>query len=79
MSEQASYYFWKWADNDLAGKPTEVFAALMRGELHPALQRFDARPLLRRLEKLAAADRKRGEEWEWQLHPQSSPENVRFV
>ncbi len=28
-----SYYFWKWADNDLAGRPVEVHDALLRGEL----------------------------------------------
>lgn len=48
----ASYYFWKWADNDLPGRPGDVHAALLRGELHPALQPFDARPLL---EELGAA------------------------
>jgi len=31
--EAASYYFWKWADNDLPGRPLEVHAALLRGEL----------------------------------------------
>lgn len=76
---QASYYLWKWADNDLPGKPTEVFAALMRGELHPALQTFDARPVVGRLEKLAAAGRKRGEEWDWQVHPPESKESAKFV
>lgn len=25
----ASYYFWKWADNDLPGRPVEVFADLI--------------------------------------------------
>ncbi|MCX6907954.1 MAG: hypothetical protein NTY01_07925 [Verrucomicrobia bacterium] len=79
MSEQASYYFWKWADNDLPGKPTEVFAALMRGELHPALQTFDARPLLRRLEKLAASGRRRGEEWDWRAEDSESLETARFI
>jgi hypothetical protein len=28
----ATYYFWKWADNDLTGKPAEVHAALLRNE-----------------------------------------------
>jgi hypothetical protein len=41
------YYFWKWADNDLPGRPVEVHAALLRGERHGALQCFDARPLLK--------------------------------
>ena len=75
----ASYYFWKWADNDLPGRPVEVHAALLRGELHPALQPFDARPLLARLQEAAAEGRLLGEEWDWQAHPQASPENARFV
>ncbi|MEI6279251.1 MAG: hypothetical protein WCQ16_07715 [Verrucomicrobiae bacterium] len=32
MVRQGSCYFWKWADNDLPGKPAEVFADLMLGE-----------------------------------------------
>ncbi len=47
----AEYYFWKWADNDLPGKPAEVYASLLRGEMHPALQTFDARPLVMELKK----------------------------
>ena len=38
----SSYYLWKWADNDLPGKPNEVFSALIKGALHPALQTFNA-------------------------------------
>jgi hypothetical protein len=75
----ASYYFWKWADNDLPGRPLEVQAALLRGELHPALQSFDARPLLVRLQEAAAEGRLLGEEWDWEAHPQAAPENARFV
>lgn len=56
----ASYYFWKWADNDLPGQPVEVHAALLRGALHPALQTFDARPLLARLGEYAAARHAQG-------------------
>jgi hypothetical protein len=75
----ASYYFWKWADNDLPGKPAEVHAALLRGELHPALQTFNARPLLSRLTEFAEMRRECDEEWDWQEHPRRSPENARFV
>ncbi len=75
----ASYYFWKWADNDLPGQPVEVHAALLRGALHPALQTFDARPLLARLGEYAAARHAQGEGWDWQVHPSGSPENARFV
>lgn len=56
----ASYYFWKWADNDLPGQPVEVHAALLRGALHPALQTFDARPLLARLGNMRRRDTRRG-------------------
>ena len=74
-----SYYFWKWADNDLPGKPPDVWAALLRGELHPALQLFDARPLLNALEEAAAEARAVDEEWEWQVHPPASQEKVWFA
>jgi hypothetical protein len=74
-----SYYFWKWADNDLPGKPPEVWAALLRGELHPALQLFDARPLLQALEDATTEARTAGEEWEWEVHPPASPAKARFV
>ena len=73
------YYFWKWADNDLPGHPAEVHAALLRGEMHPALQTFNARPLLRRLEKARDEGRYVEEEWDWQLHPQESPGKAHFV
>lgn len=75
----ASYYFWKWADNDLPGRPHEVHAALLRGELHPALQTFDARPLLKKLERAAVQGRKRGEEWDWQMEPAGLEKQARFV
>jgi len=80
MSQTSTtYYLWKWADNDLPGKPTDVFAALMRGELHPTLQVFDARLLLQLLSRTATRGRSRGEEWDWQVEPASSPEQARFV
>jgi len=47
------YFVWKWAENDEKGKPNDVFAALMRGQLHPALKPFSEnydelfKPLLR--------------------------------
>ena len=65
----ASYYLWKWADNDLSGPPNEVFADLLRGKLHPALQQFDARPVLRDLQAAAEPRQARGEEWNWQVLP----------
>jgi hypothetical protein len=48
----ANCFFWKWADNDLPGKPTDVCSALLRGELHPAIQPFDARPVIEAIEAL---------------------------
>ena len=68
----ANFYFWKWADNDLPGKPTDVFAALMRGELHPALQPFDARRLLGKLKKIAFIDADPAQ-WEWHMVPEDRP------
>lgn len=61
----ASYYFWKWAENDLPGRPAEVQADLLRGEMHPALQPFDPRRLLTTLRTMAT--RHRDEEWQWEV------------
>ena len=75
----SSYYLWKWADNDLPGKPNQVFSTLLQGELHPALQTFNARPLLCRLETFAESRRELGEEWNWEVHPSDNPSDARFV
>ncbi len=75
----SSYYLWKWADNDLPGKPNEVFSTLLKGELHPALQTFDARQLLHRLETFAESRHKLGEEWNWEVHPSDNSSDARFV
>ena len=74
-----SYYFWKWADNDLPGRPAEVHADLLRGEMHPALQIFDARPLLKKLQSAAARRRRYDEEWDWEVTPGDAPERAQFV
>src|SRR5580704_10772982 len=76
---QRSYYFWKWADNALPGKPPDVWAALLRGELHPALEVFDSLPLLKALQDSASQARVMGEEWEWEVNPPVAPEKARFV
>jgi len=76
----ASCYFWKWADNDLPGKPTDVHAALLRGELHPALQTFDARPLVAAIEALAnETPPDERDEWEWIVEPAKKKQQARFV
>ena len=75
----SSYYLWKWADNDLPGNPNEVFSTLIKGEMHPTLQTFNAQPLLDRLEAFAEIRRKVGEEWNWQIHPKNDPTAARFV
>jgi len=75
----ASYYLWKWADNDLPGKPNDVFSELLRGKMHSALQPFDARPLLKRLATLALDRRQLGEEWNWQVQPANDSSLARFV
>jgi hypothetical protein len=77
--EHRSYFFWKWADNDLSGQPHEVHADLLHGKLHPALQRFDARPLLRTLDKAARFGRSLNQEWTWEVHPKGEPGSANFV
>ena len=75
----SSYYLWKWADNDLPGKPTEVFSTLLQGELHPALRPFNARPVLHALKTFAACRREVGEEWTWEVQPSNDPAQARFI
>ncbi len=53
----ATYYIWKWADNDLPGKPTEIVAQLCAGKLPPALQLFDPEKALGILAEVAAQRR----------------------
>lgn len=80
LKQQASCYFWKWADNDLPGKPAEVHAALLRGVPHPALQTFDARPVLTVIEQLAngsVADER--DEWDWCVAPANQVRQAQFV
>jgi hypothetical protein len=76
----ASCYFWKWADNDLPGKPMEVHAALLRGDRHPALQAFDARPISAAIEALAndAAPEER-DQWEWIVEPARQEHEAIFI
>ena len=73
----ASYYFWKWAENDLPGRPAEVQADLLRGKMHPALQPFDPRRLLMTLRKMAA--RHHDEEWQWEAVTNSPKTLAKFV
>jgi hypothetical protein len=77
--EPTTFTIWKWADNDLPGKPNEVFATLMSGRMHPALQPFDACPILRRIEGLALRDRRQGKEWDWQVQPDKETGATRFL
>lgn len=80
MNMNASCYFWKWADNDLPGKPTEVHAALLRGAGHPALQTFDARPVLTVIEQLAnESPAEEREEWNWCVAPANQVQQAQFV
>jgi hypothetical protein len=60
----ATFYLWRWEDNELPGRPMEVLAAMMRGELHPALQPFGARPVLA---ELGGRSRTRGMDRGWRL------------
>lgn len=77
--QPASYHFWKWADNQEPGRPLEVQAQLLRGQLPFALQPFDAHPLLDRLQNAAARWRLQGEVWTWQVHPRHTPAAAHFV
>src|ERR1039457_647423 len=49
----ATYYIWKWADNDLPGKPTEIVAQLCSGEMPGALRPFGLKRVLGRLAEVA--------------------------
>jgi hypothetical protein len=75
----SSYYLWKWADNQLPGPPGEVFSALLHGKMHPALQPFDARPVVRDLQATAATRHALDEEWDWQIQPSDAADCARFI
>ena len=75
----ATYYLWKWADNDLPGPPNEVFSQLLHGRMHPAIQAFDAAPVVRQLERIAAQGRSTGEEWDWQIHQAPTGRKAAFI
>ncbi len=66
MHDHKLYYFWKWADNDLPGRPAEIMAALQRGEMPLAIQLFDPRRLLSTLRRTASR-RPKSEQWRWDL------------
>ena len=53
----ATYYIWKWADNDLPGQPADIVAQLCAGKTPAALQPFNPKPILRRLAEVAAERR----------------------
>jgi hypothetical protein len=74
-----SGYLWKWADNDLPGRPKEVFAKLLQGEMHPALQCFDPEPIVRLLETASQAGQAAHEEWSWQVCLDGEREQARFI
>lgn len=74
-----TYYLWKWADNNLPGQPDTVFSELLRGRMHPAVQPFDASPMLQDLQTTAATHHSLGEEWEWQVQPADSLRHAHFI
>ncbi len=55
----ATYYIWKWADNDSPGHPADIVAQLCAGELPNALQPFSLKQVLGRL--AGVADQRRNE------------------
>ena len=75
----SSYYLWKWADNDLPGKPNEVYSELLHGKMHPALQTFNPAPVIRQLERIAVQGRSAGEEWDWQIHQPPAGRQASFI
>jgi hypothetical protein len=76
----ANCFFWKWADNDLPGKPTDVCAALLRGELHPAVRPFDARPVIEAIESLPFEDLSiQRDEYKWDVNKASHSNQAQFV
>ena len=76
----ANCFFWKWADNDLPGKPTDVCAALLRGELHPAIQPFDARSVIEAIEALPFEDLLiERNEYKWEVIKVSHSVQAQFV
>jgi hypothetical protein len=75
----SSYYLWKWADNDLPGPPNEVFSELLRGSMHPAIQPFDGRPILRDFRATAEKRHALGEDWDWQIQPNDDAAHTKFI
>ena len=75
----ASYYLWKWADSNLPGPPNKIFSELLHGRMHPAIQVFDAVPVVRQLERMAAQGRRKGEEWNWQIHQSQKGKQASFI
>ena len=72
------YYIWKWADNDLPGRPAEVEDGLCAGDLPPALQQFLVRKVYSRLVKVL--NRCRSELSEILVDPQMTAGGaVRFI
>lgn len=66
-----TYYIWKWAENDLPGRPTDVVARLCAGELPPALQRF--RPAAALANLVAVASERRTELSELLMEHRTDP------
>jgi len=74
----ATYYIWKWADNNLAGKPVDIVSQLCAGVSPKALQQFSHGDTLRRLAEVA--DQRRTEMSELLIEPQAgADEQVPFI
>jgi hypothetical protein len=74
--ENVSYYFWKWADNDLPGPPQEVQQALLSQGLHPAAQEFDPGDFMKALKGFM--DRRPADE-QWNVVVQQHPDSLGVV
>lgn len=67
----ATYYIWKWADNDLPGQPADVVAQLCAGQFPSALNPFSPKPVLGRL--AGVADQRRNEMSELLIEVEGQP------
>lgn len=57
-----------------------MHADLLRGVLHPALQPFDARPVVKAIAALVAREPQRQQdEWEWRAIPEDEDHHAHFV
>ena len=67
----ATYYIWKWSDNDVPARPADIVAQLCAGEMPDALQPFTPKSVLGRL--AGVADQRRNEMSELLIEAEEHP------